>query len=81
MRWSERVIVGTTVQEKAIALPVDSRLIEIVRHKVLKRQRTILGIVIREVRRSTPHDENHLDSENLPDRAGTNHSNQILSLS
>jgi transposase, IS5 family len=88
----ERVIVDTTVQEKAIAHPVDSRLIEIARHKVvgaakragiqlkqtyakegkelrrraggyahakqfrrlrtvLKRQRTILGIVIRNVLR------------------------------
>ena len=88
----ERVIVDTTVQEKAIAHPVDSRLLEIARHKVasaakragialkqtfakegkelrrkaggyahakqfrrlkrvLKRQRTILGIVMREVRR------------------------------
>ena len=88
----ERVIVDTTVQEKAIAHPVDSRLIEIARHKVvsaakrvgiqlkqtyakegkelrrraggyahakqfrrmrkvLKRQSTILGIVIREVQR------------------------------
>jgi transposase, IS5 family len=85
----ERVIVDTTVQEKAIAHPVDSRLLEIARHKVvaaakraglvlrqtfakegkelrrkaggyahakqfrrlsktLKRQRTILGIVIRD---------------------------------
>ena len=88
----ERVIVDTTVQEKAIAHPVDSRLLEIARHKVvsaakqagiqlkqtfakegkalrwkaggyahakqfrrlrrvLKRQRTILGIVMREVKR------------------------------
>lgn len=88
----ERVIVDTTVQEKAIAHPVDSRLLEIARHKVVgaakragialkqtyakegkllrrkaggyahakqfrrlkrttKRQRTILGIVMREVRR------------------------------
>jgi IS5 family transposase len=88
----QRVIVDTTVQEKAIAHPVDSRLLEIARHKVvsaakragiqlkqtfakegkalrwkaggyahakqfrrlqrvLKRQRTILGIVIREVQR------------------------------
>jgi transposase, IS5 family len=88
----ERVIVDTTVQEKAIAHPVDSRLLEIARHKVisaakragiqlkqtfakegkalrwraggyahakqfrrlkgvLKRQRTILGIVMREVQR------------------------------
>jgi transposase, IS5 family len=88
----ERVIVDTTVQEKAIAHPVDSRLLEIARHKVvnaaqragialkqtfakegkelrrraggyahakqfkrlrrvLKRQRTILGVVMREVQR------------------------------
>lgn len=88
----ERLIVDTTVQEKAIAHPVDSRLLEIARHKVvaaakraglalkqtfikegkslrrraggyahakqfkrlrrvLKRQRTILGIVLREVAR------------------------------
>ena len=88
----ERVIVDTTVQEKAIAHPVDSRLLEIARQKVVsvakragiclkqtfakegkalrwraggyahakqfrrmrkvvKRQRTILGIVMREVQR------------------------------
>jgi len=88
----ERVIVDTTVQEKAIAHPVDSRLLEIARHKVVsaakragiqlkqtfakagkelrrraggyahakqfrrlkkvvKRQRTMLGIVMREVQR------------------------------
>ncbi len=88
----ERVIVDTTVGEKAIAHPVDSRLLEIARHKVVaaakragigfkqtfakegkalrrraggyahakqfkrlrravKRQRTILGIVMREVKR------------------------------
>ena len=88
----ERVIVDTTVQEKAIAHPVDSRLLEIARHKVVNaakraglqlkqtfakegkalrwraggyahakqfrrmrkvvnRQRTILGIVMREVQR------------------------------
>ena len=88
----ERVIVDTTVQEKAIAHPVDSRLLEIARAKlvqaarrlglalkqtfakegrelrrkaggyaharqfkrlrrVLKRQRTVLGIVMREIRR------------------------------
>lgn len=88
----ERVIVDTTVQEKAIAHPVDSRLLDIARHKVVsaakragiqlkqtfakegkelrrraggyahakqfrrlkrvvKRQRTILGIVMREVQR------------------------------
>src|SRR4030065_14076 len=90
----ERVIVDTTVQEKAIAHPVDSRLLEIARHKVvaaakragiqlkqtfakegktlrrraggyahakqfrrlkkvIKRQRTILGIVMREVQRKS----------------------------
>jgi transposase, IS5 family len=88
----ERVIVDTTVQEKALAHPVDSRLLEIARHKVVgaakrlgislkqtfaaegkelrrkaggyahakqfkrlkkvvKRQRTILGVVMREVQR------------------------------
>ncbi|WP_246417340.1 IS5 family transposase [Rehaibacterium terrae] len=88
----ERVIVDTTVQEKAIAHPVDSRLLEIARHqvvkaakaagiplkqtfakegrtlrrkaggyahakqfrrlrKVVKRQRTILGKVLREIAR------------------------------
>ena len=87
----ERVIIDTTVQEKAIAYPVDARLLEIARHKIvkaakgcgiamrqtfakegkmlrfksggyahakqfkrlkrtLKRQRTIVGILIREVR-------------------------------
>ena len=88
----ERIIVDSTVQEKAIAHPTDSRLLEIARHKVVqaaklagialkqtfakegrelrhkagryahakqfkrlrrtvKRQRTILGIVLREIRR------------------------------
>jgi transposase, IS5 family len=88
----ERVIIDTTVQEKAIAHPTDSRLLEIARHhvvkaakaagiglkqtfaregrklrhkaggyaharqmkrlrRVVKRQRTILGIVLREVAR------------------------------
>jgi IS5 family transposase len=88
----ERVIVDTTVQEKAVAFPTDSRLLEIARYqvvkaakaagiplkqtlagegkrlrrraggyahakqfkrlrRVLKRQRTVLGIVMREVRR------------------------------
>jgi IS5 family transposase len=88
----ERVIVDSTVQEKAIAHPTDSRLLEIARHKlvsaakrlglklkqtferegahlrrraggyahakqfkrlkkVLRRQRTIVGIVMREIRR------------------------------
>jgi IS5 family transposase len=88
----ERIIVDTTVQEKAIAYPTDSRLLEIARYKAVKaaqhagiqlkqtyakegktlrrkaggyaharqmkrlnrtvkRQRTILGIVIREIKR------------------------------
>jgi IS5 family transposase len=90
----ERVIVDTTAQQKAIAHPVDSRLLEIARHKVVsaakragiglkqtfakegkelrrraggyahakqfrrlkkvvKRQRTILGIVMRQVQRKS----------------------------
>ena len=93
----ERVIVDTTVQSKAIAHPVDSRLLEIARHKVVsaakragialkqtyvheskalrrkaggyahakqfkrlrktvKRQRTILGVVMREVQRKLDAD-------------------------
>jgi transposase, IS5 family len=88
----ERVIVDTTVQEKAIAHPVDSRLLEVARHqvvkaakhagivlkqtfakegmelrrkaggyahakqkrrlrRVVKRQRTLLGVVLREIQR------------------------------
>lgn len=91
----ERVIVDSTVQEKAIAHPVDSRLLEVARHKVVQaaknvgielkqtfvkegkelrrraggyahakqfrrmkkvvnRQRTILGILLREVSRKLP---------------------------
>ena len=42
----ERVIVDTTVQDKAIAHPVDSRL-----KRVVKRQRSILGVDMREVQR------------------------------
>ena len=94
----ERVIVDSTVQEKAIAHPVDSRLLEIARHKVVqaaknvsvefkqtyakegkelrrraggyahakqyrrlrrtvKRQRTILGILIREAQRKLPESQ------------------------
>ena len=97
----ERVIVDTTVQEKAVAHPVDSRLLKIARHKVvaearragiqlkqtfakegrelrrraggyaharqfrrlkrvLKRQRTILGIVMREVQRKIGMNSNRL---------------------
>ena len=103
----ERIIVDTTVQEKAIAYPVDSRLLEIARHKVVhaakrvgislkqtyiqegkalrrkaggyahakqfkrmrrsvKRQRTILGIVMREVQRK-------LDAQSLALAAGSAH--------
>jgi IS5 family transposase len=50
----ERVIVDTTVQEKAVAHPVDSRLLERQfkrLRKTVKRQRTILGVVMREVQR------------------------------
>jgi IS5 family transposase len=94
----ERVIVDSTVQEKAIAHPVDSRLLEIARHKVvnaakragiglkqtyaqegktlrrkaggyahakqfkrlartIRRQRTILGVVMREVQRKLDADK------------------------
>ena len=94
----ERVIVDSTVQSKAIAHPVDSRLLEIARHKVVsaarragiackqtyakegktlrrkaggyahakqfkrlrktvKRQRTILGVVMREVQRKLGADQ------------------------
>ena len=94
----ERVIVDSTVQSKAIAHPVDSRLLEIARHKVVsaarrcgialkqtyaqegkalrrkaggyahakqfkrlrktvKRQRTILGVVMREVQRKQGADQ------------------------
>jgi transposase, IS5 family len=105
----ERVIVDTTVQEKAIAHPVDSRLLEIARHKVvsaakqlsislkqtfaaegkelrrkaggyahakqfkrlkkvLKRQRTILGVVMREVQRKL----DALTATNTATNAATN---------
>jgi IS5 family transposase len=94
----ERVIVDSTVQSKAIAHPVDSRLLEIARHKVVsaarragiackqtyakegktlrrkaggyghakqfkrlrktvKRQRTILGVIMREVQRKLDADQ------------------------
>ena len=94
----ERVIVDSTVQSKAVAHPVDSRLLEIARHKVIsaakragiackqtyakegktlcrkaggyghakqfkrlrktvKRQRTILGVVMREVQRKLDADQ------------------------
>ena len=43
----ERVIVDTTVQEKAIAHPVDSRLLEIARHKVVSAAKRA-GIVLKQ---------------------------------
>jgi hypothetical protein len=43
----ERVIVDTTVQEKAIAHPVDSRLLEIARHKVARAAKRC-GIVLKQ---------------------------------
>jgi transposase, IS5 family len=43
----ERVIVDTTVQEKAIAHPVDSRLLEIARHKVASVAKRV-GIVLKQ---------------------------------
>lgn len=43
----ERVIVDTTVQEKAIAHPVDSRLLKIARHQVVKAAKPA-GIVLKQ---------------------------------
>ena len=43
----ERVIVDTTVQEKAVAHPVDSRLLEIARHKVVSAARRA-GIALKQ---------------------------------
>ena len=37
----ERVIVDSTVQEKAIAFPTDSRLLEVARHKLVKSAKTV----------------------------------------
>lgn len=103
----ERVIVDTTVQPKAIAHPVDSRLLEIARHKVVaaakragialkqtyaqegktlrrkaggyahakqfkrlrktvKRQRTILGVVMREVQRKRNADKTAVAAGGAP---------------
>jgi IS5 family transposase len=103
----ERVIVDTTVMEKAIAHPVDSRLLEIARHKVVsatkragfvlkqtfakegkelrrkaggyahakqfrrlkrtvKRQRTILGVVMREVQRKLDADTQSIAAGGAP---------------
>ncbi len=103
----ERVIVDSTVQSKAIAHPVDSRLLEIARHKVVsaakragisckrtyalegkalrrkaggyahakqfkrlrktvKRQRTILGVVMREVQRKLDADRSAVAAGGAP---------------
>ena len=103
----ERVIVDTTVQSKAIAHPVDSRLLEIARHKVvsaarragialkqtyaregktlrrkaggyahakqfkrlrkaIKRQRTILGVVMREIQRKLDADRATVTTSTTP---------------
>ncbi len=103
----ERVIVDSTVQSKAIAHPVDSRLLEIARHKVVsaakragislkqtyahegktlrrkaggyahakqfkrlrkavKRQRTILGVVMREVKRKLDADRTAVAQGSAP---------------
>jgi len=43
----ERIIVDTTVQEKAIAYPVDSRLLEIARYKIVKAAKAC-GIPLRQ---------------------------------
>ena len=105
----ERVIVDTTVQEKAIAHPVDSRLLEIARHKVVKaakaagiackqtfaaegkelrrkaggyahakqfkrlrrvvkRQRTILGVVMRDVQRKLDAQAQAVAAGGAPDK-------------
>ena len=42
-----RIIVDTTVQEKAIAYPVDSQLLEIARYKVVKAAKGF-GILLRQ---------------------------------
>jgi hypothetical protein len=46
----EREIVDTTVQEKAIAHPLDSRLLEIARHKAVSAAKRV-GIVLQQSRR------------------------------
>jgi len=108
----ERVIVDSTVQEKAIAHPVDSRLLEIARYKVVKaakavgivlkqtfaaegkelrrkaggyahakqfkrlrkvvkRQRTILGVVMRDVQRKLDDQARTVTAGGAPDKAPT----------
>jgi transposase, IS5 family len=108
----ERVIVDSTVQEKAIAHPVDSRLLEIARYKVVKaakaagivlkqtfaaegkelrrkaggyahakqfkrlrkvvkRQRTILGVVMRDAQRKLDDQAQAVTANSAPDKAPT----------
>ncbi len=43
----ERVIVDSTVQEKAVAFPTDSRLLEVARHKMVKAAKTV-GIELKQ---------------------------------
>ena len=43
----ERIIVDSTVQEKAIAYPVDARLLEIARHKIVVHAKRC-GIALRQ---------------------------------
>ena len=43
----ERIIVDSTVQEKAIAYPVDSRLLEMARHKIVVHAKRC-GIALRQ---------------------------------
>lgn len=43
----ERVIVDSTVQEKAIAFPTDSRLLEVARHKLVRAAKTV-GIELKQ---------------------------------
>jgi IS5 family transposase len=44
---TQRIIVDSTVQEKAIAYPTDSRLLEIARHKLVKAAQAI-GIELKQ---------------------------------
>lgn len=114
----ECVIVDSTVQPKAIAYPVDSRLLEIARHKVvgaarragikfkqtyaqegktlrrragghahakqfkrlkavLKRQRTILGVILREVQRKL---DAHLPAKTAAEGAGDRQAKALADL-
>ena len=67
----ERVIVDTTVQEKAVAHPVDSRLLERQfkrLRKTVKRQRTILGVLMREVQRKLDAQTQAVATAGQPER-------------